>query len=173
MKKIFINDDNLEINDLDYEVIRVKGFVVNSKDEILIAFNNNTYQFPGGHVEFNENKEAALSRELKEELGINIGSVSEPFMEIVTYAKRYFGTDKNVCNRIFYYRILCDESPNLDETDYDELERQTEFRLFYVRMDELADFLNNCLVNGTIDVDIGREMLLALEEYNYLFGSIL
>ncbi len=173
MKKIFINDDNLEISDLDYEVIRVKGFVVNSKNEILIAFNNNTYQFPGGHVELNENKEVALSRELKEELGINIASISEPFMEIVTYAKRYFGTDKNVCNRIFYYRILCDDAPNLEETDYDELERQTEFKLFYVRMDELADFLNNCLSDGTIDIDIGREMLLALEEYNYLFGVVI
>ncbi len=173
MKKKFINDDNLEIEDLDYEVIRVKGLVVNSRDEVLIAFNNNTYQFPGGHVELDEDKEMALIREIKEETGIGIKSVSGPFMEIVTYAKRYFGSDKNVCNRIFYYRVLSDDYPNLEETDYDELERQSEFGLFYVHIDDLERFLHNCLENGTIDESIGREMLLVLEEYNYLFGGVL
>ncbi len=173
MKKIFINDDNLEIEDLDYEVIRVKGLVVNSRNEVLIAFNNNTYQFPGGHVELEEDKEMALIREIKEETGIGIKSVSGPFMEIVTYAKKYFGSDKNVCNRIFYYRVLSDDTPNLEETNYDELEKQSEFGLFYVHMDDLEHFLHNCLENGTIDESIGREMLLALEEYNYLFGGVL
>lgn len=173
MKKIFINDDNLEIEDLDYEVIRVKGLVVNSRDEVLIAFNNNTYQFPGGHVELEEDKEMALIREIKEETGIGIKSVSGPFMEIVTYAKKYFGSDKNVCNRIFYYRVLSDDTPNLEETNYDELEKQSEFGLFYVYIDDLEHFLHNCLKNGTIDESIGREMLLVLEEYNYLFGGVL
>lgn len=173
MKKIFINDDNLEIEDLDYEVIRVKGLVVNSRDEVLIAFNNNTYQFPGGHVELDEDKEMALIREIKEETGIGIKSVSGPFMEIVTYAKKYFGSDKNVCNRIFYYRVLSDDTPNLEETNYDELEKQSEFGLFYVHIDDLEHFLHNCLENGTIDESIGREMLLVLEEYNYLFGGVL
>ena len=112
-------------------------------------------------------------REIKEETGIGIKDVSGPFMEIVTYAKRYFGSDKNVCNRIFYYRVLSDDTPNLEETNYDELERQSEFGLFYVHIDDLEHFLHNCLENGTIDVSIGREMLLSLEEYNYLFGGVL
>ena len=43
MKKIFINDDNLEIEDLDYEVIRVKGLVVNSKNEVLIQNKKTSY----------------------------------------------------------------------------------------------------------------------------------
>ena len=173
MKKVLINDDNLDIDDLDYEITRVKGIVINSKNEVLIAFNNNTYQFPGGHVELDEDKEEALIREIKEETGIGIKDVSGPFMEIVTYAKRYFGSDKNVCNRIFYYKVLSDDTPNLEETNYDELERQSEFGLFYVHIDDLEHFLHNCLENGTIDVSIGREMLLALEEYNYLFGGVL
>ena len=173
MKKIFINDDNLEIEDLDYEVIRVKGLVVNSKNEVLIAFNNNTQQVPRGHAELDEDKEEALIREIEEETGIGIKDVSGPFMEIVTYAKRYFGSDKNVCNRIFYYRVLSDDTPNLEETNYDELERQSEFGLFYVHIDDLEHFLHNCLENGTIDVSRGREMLLALEEYNDLFGGVL
>ena len=173
MKQILINDDRLNLSDLDYEVTRVKSLIINSKNEILIAYNNNTYQFPGGHVKNNEDMRDALLREIKEETGIGIKDVSGPFMEIVTYAKNYFGSDKNVCNRIFYYRVLSDDTPNLEETDYDELERQSEFGLFYVHIDDLEHFLHNCLENGTIDVSIGREMLLALEEYNYLFGGVL
>ena len=151
MKKIFINDDNLDRVDKNWGGLT----------------------FPGGHVELDEDKEEALIREIKEETGIGIKDVSGPFMEIVTYAKRYFGSDKNVCNRIFYYRVLSDDTPNLEETNYDELESQSEFGLFYVHIDDLKHFLHNCLENGTIDVSIGREMLLALEEYNYLFGGVL
>ena len=84
MKTIFINDDNLALEALDPDVISVKGLVVNSKNEVLIAFNNNTYQFPGGHVELDEDKEEAWIRERKEETGIGIKDVSGPFMEIVT-----------------------------------------------------------------------------------------
>ncbi len=53
MKKIIINDDHLKDTDVEMRVIRVKGFILNSKNKILLAHNNNTYQFPGGHVEDN------------------------------------------------------------------------------------------------------------------------
>ena len=57
MKRIFINNDSLTKSDLDYEVIRVKGIIINEKDEILIAHNNNTFQFIGGHLQENEDME--------------------------------------------------------------------------------------------------------------------
>ena len=41
MKMIFINDNNLEIDDLDYEDIRVKGVIINNNNEVLVAHNNN------------------------------------------------------------------------------------------------------------------------------------
>lgn len=173
MKKVLINDDNLDIDDLDYEITRVKGIVINSKNEVLIAFNNNTYQFLGGHVENDEDMKDALLREIKEEAGIRVDGVDGPFMEIITYTKNYFNTGRNVCSKIFYYKVDCDSQPNLDETDYDELEKQSEFGLFYVYIDDFEHFLHNCLDNGTIDMNIGREMLLVLEEYNNLFGGVL
>ncbi len=172
MKQIFINDDKLDISDLDYEVTRVKGLIINSKNEILIAYNNNTYQFPGGHVQKNEDMREALLREIKEETGIRIETIDGPFLQIVTYAKNYMNTDKNVYNSIFYYTVLCDEEPNFEETNYDELERLSEFGLFYIHFDDLEGFLQNCLKNGTISVDIGREMLLVLEEYNKFYGGM-
>lgn len=172
MKRIFINDDNLDVKDLDYEVIRVKGIIVNKKGEVLLAHNNNTFQFPGGHLENNEDMEEALLREIKEETGISINDISGPFMQIKTFAKNYFFSGKNVCSKIYYYKLYTDDLPNLEETNYDELERQTDFGLFYVPLDDLEVFLNECLKNGDIDKDICREMLLALKQYNLLYGGV-
>ena len=51
MEKIIINDDKLIKEDIDFSVTRVKGIIVNSRGDILLCHNNNTYQLPGGHVE--------------------------------------------------------------------------------------------------------------------------
>ncbi len=172
MKRVFINDDNLTTDDLAYEVIRVKGIIVNNKNEVLVAHNNNTYQLVGGHVERNEDMEEALIREIKEETGIGIDSITGPFMQIMTYAKNYFNSGKNVCNKIYYYRIISNDVPNLGETCYDELECQTDFGLFYVSLEDFKDFLDQSMDDGMIDKNIGREMLLVLEEYNKLYGGV-
>ena len=153
MKKIIINEYNLRAQDLDYEVIRVKGLIVNSQNQILMEFNNNTYQFPGGHLNENEKLEEALLREIREETGITIKELDGPFMQIVTYDKNYFGTGKNVCSSIFYYRVLCDDIPDFEKTD-------------------LESFLKGCLENGNIDKNIMREMSLVLDEYNNLYGGL-
>ena len=54
MREIIINDDNLTDDDISEVVVRVKGLMINSKGKILLAHNNNTYQFPGGHLEEGE-----------------------------------------------------------------------------------------------------------------------
>ena len=172
MKQILINENNLELEDMEKTVIRVKGIIVNNKNEVLVAHNNNTYQLVGGHVEKDEDMENALIREIKEETGIGIDAINGPFMQIMTYAKNYFDSGKNVCNKIYYYRVLSDDVPNLDETCYDELECQTDFGLFYVSLDDFADFLEQSMDDGMIDKNIGREMLLVLDEYNKLYGGV-
>lgn len=170
MKRILINDDNLKIDDLDFEVIRVKGLIINSDGDILIAHNNGTYQFPGGHKEDDETLDDSLEREIKEETGIDVESQG-PFMSITTYDSNYFNQNKKVCNKIYYYVINTNETPNFEETHYDELECQTEFNLFYISLNELQEFLNKSIDEGSLDINIGREMLLVLEEYNNLYGG--
>ena len=70
MREIFINDNNLKIEDLDYEVIRVKVVLINEDGNIILVHNNNTYQFPGGHVEDGEDMIEAVKREIREETGM-------------------------------------------------------------------------------------------------------
>ena len=172
MKRIFINNDNLNKSDLDYEVIRVKGVIINEKDEILIAHNNDTFQFIGGHLQENEDMEEALLREILEETGILMDDITGPFMLIEAYYKNYFNTTKNVHSKIYYYKLFTDKMPDLSKTNYDILERQTDFELFYVPVKNIKEFLDEGMRTNKIDKNIYDEMLLVIDEYNRIFGGV-
>ena len=172
MKRIIINDYFLKDEDIDFSVVRAKALLLNSNGEILIAHNNNTYQFIGGHLKEGESLEECLQREIKEETGIQIKITKPPFMNIVTYDNDYFDSGKKVKNKIYYYRIETDSNPNFAETNYDELELDTEFKLFYIKIQDLERFLNESLQDKSIDPKIGREMLYVLKEYDKLYGGI-
>lgn len=171
MKQILINENNLGLEDMEKTVIRVKGMIINSNKEILLAHNNGTYQFPGGHKEDDEGMEETLIREVKEETGIDVDLDLGPFMQVVTYDGDYFGTGKKVCNKIYYYVIHTDEVPNYAETNYDELECQTEFNLMYTDVLGLGDFLDDAVNEGMMDPNICREMKLVVDEYNRIYNS--
>lgn len=171
MEKIVINDNSLKDEDIEIEVTRVKALIFTG-DKILLAHNNNTYQFPGGHKEDNESIDQCILREIKEEIGISLNIESSPFLCISTYDNDYFGIGKKVLNNIYYYRFFTDCVPNFSETHYDELELVTEFNLYYINFKYLKDFLLKSIKEGTTDTNIGREMLYVVDVYNKLFGGI-
>lgn len=171
MRKIIINDDELEENEIELKVIRVKGIILNSSGKILLAHNNYTYQFPGGHKEDNESLDECIIREIKEETGISLEVTESPFLNIVTYDNNYFDTGKKVENSIFYYRFFTDEIPNFYETHYDELELATDFDLFYVPFNNLKSFIEKNKNDGTINEKIAKEMLYVVSVYNEEFGG--
>ena len=70
MKKLVYNSENLTHEEIDEVVTRVKVFLVNSQNELLIANYGGIYLLPGGKVDNNESLIEALIRELKEETGI-------------------------------------------------------------------------------------------------------
>ena len=171
MKEIVINDYNLKDEEIERKVIRVKGLLINSSGKILLAHNNNTYQFPGGHKEDNESIDECVTREIKEETGIDLKVNEGPFLCITTYDNNYFGSGKKVKNSIYYYRFFTDEKPNFEETHYDELELATEFNLYYVNFSDLDGFLKKNVESGNIDENICREMLKVVEVYDKTFGG--
>ncbi len=171
MKEIIINDHNLTDEDVEQKVVRVKGLIMNSRGKILLAHNNNTYQFPGGHTEENESMNDCILREIKEETGITVEITEDPFLCIRTYDNNYFGTGKKVLNSIYYYRFFTDEVPNFDETHYDDLELATDFDLFYLNFSELKEFLQKEDASDRMDGNIAREMIHVVDEYNEMFGG--
>lgn len=170
MKEFVFNDDNLSEEDIEMEVVRVKALILNSKGNILLAFNNNTYQFPGGHLDDGEEIDECMKREIKEEVGIDV-EVGEPFLSIETYDNNYFGTGKKVLNTIYYYRVFTDLEPDFSMTKYDELEAQTDFNLFYVDFSHLEEFIVSKIDSNEIDPKIAREMLHVVKEYKNIFGG--
>ena len=70
MKEIIDNKYNIFENEVTEIVKRVKVLLINSNNELLLAYSNNCYQFPGGHVEDGESLLNAVYREIKEETGI-------------------------------------------------------------------------------------------------------
>lgn len=171
MKEFVINDDNLELEDVEMEVIRVKALIINSKGKILLVFNNNTYQFPGGHVDDGETIDECIKREIKEEIGINLEVKEDPFLCIETYDSNYFNTSKKVLNTIYYYRFFTDLEPDPSNTMYDELELKSEFNLFYVDFRKIEEFLISKIETNEIDPKIAREMLHVVKEYNKIYGE--
>ena len=153
MREIIINDNNLSDDDISEVVTRVKGLMINSKGKILLAHNNNTYQFPGGHLEDDEDIDKCIVREIKEETGIDVSISEEPFLCIKTYDNNYFNSGRKVLSVIYYYRFFTDSLPN--------------FKVFA----DLENFLKKNISDGMIDTSIGREMLYVVDVYHELFGG--
>lgn len=169
MKRVIINDNNLDIMNMDSTVIRVKALMINEKDELLIVHNNYTYQFPGGHWRANESLEESLKREIKEETGIDSTIETGPFMVIEEYYPNYLGIGKSRCNKMYYYIVHSNADPKVEEMSLSELEKETDFNLFYIPIKDMEQFLKESIANKTIEEIIGKEMLSVMEEYQEKF----
>jgi len=70
MKTYIKNPNNLNDEEMDSIVTRVKVFLINNNNEILLALSNGGCQLPGGHREENEDLNDTIKREIQEETGI-------------------------------------------------------------------------------------------------------
>ena len=109
MREIVINDDYLRDSDVDFSVTRAKAIIVNKDNKIILAHNNGTFQFPGGHVEDGEDQKECLIREVREEVGIENFNVEDAFLKIVTYDSHYFNTGSVELNTIYYFKVTTDD----------------------------------------------------------------
>ncbi|MEG0618561.1 MAG: NUDIX hydrolase, partial [Bacilli bacterium] len=106
MKEIITNENNLKETDMTEVVKRVKIMLVNSNNELLLAYSHNDYQFPGGHVEENETLNETVKREILEETGIELLEDSfEAFTCGLGYYKDWPSEGKNRKIEIYYYCI--------------------------------------------------------------------
>ena len=166
MEKIVVNDYDLKETDVTEVVKRVKLFLINKNNEILLGYSHNEYQCPGGHVEDGESLIEAINRELIEETGIelNIDEI-EPFACSIGYYKDWPALGKNRKIEIYYYEIKTDEKPNLNNTKYTEFELKGGFELRYVSLDNVEEeFLDNVKKYGDKH-GIAKEMLKVFKLY--------
>ena len=166
MDKLITNKHNLKEEDMTEVVKRVKILLVNSKNEVLLAYSHNNYQFPGGHVEEGESLIQTVNREITEETGmvLNLESL-EPFACALGYYKDWPKEGKNRKIEIYYYEVKTDEQPNLDNTEYTENEKDGEFELRYIPLSEVEKVLTENAETYGDKRGIAREMLKLFAVY--------
>ena len=166
MKTIVSNKNDLKEEEVTEVVKRVKALLINSKIEILLGYSHNEYQFPGGHVEEQEELNTAIIREIKEEVGIDLNIKSlTPFACLLRYVKDLPEKGKNRKIEIYYYEIKTDEKPNLKKTSYTLAEQDGNFELRYI---PLTDFKKELLENSKKYGDkkgISKEMIELYDVY--------
>lgn len=159
--------DALSKEQIDEVVTRVKAFLINSKNQVLVAFSNGGYQLPGGHIEKNEDIKLGLIREIEEETGItlNLEQISSPFFEINYFTPNYKNSGKNRQNKVLYFAVKNQLKPNLTNLKLTETEKKYGFKTFLILLDDLSDKLKNSLKTQKVPINkiIEREILKALE----------
>lgn len=166
MKQIIENKYNIPECEVTEVVKRVKVLIINSNNEILLAYSNNIYQFPGGHVEDGEKLIDAVNREILEETGIRLNiSNLKPFACAIRYYKDWPKANENRKNEIYYYEIMIDEKPNLENTNYTKEEKNGNFKLEYISLNNVENIIKeNSIKYGNIK-GIATEMIELLELY--------
>ncbi len=167
MKELVINDDNLKDEEMDGVITRVKAFIINKDNKVLIARSNGGCQLPGGHVEKNETHEEALIREIREEVGITIDKNEiEKFFVIKRYMPNYFNTSKNIISDVIYFVVRTDEKPNKKNTHYTSLEKEYNFHIESVDFRCLTSYVNNVVKKDGKQINkiIAEELLYAYDE---------
>ena len=160
MKNIIDNRDNLKENEMTDFVTKVKVLLVNSKNEIMLAYSHNDYQFPGGTQEKGEQLFQTVKREIMEETGIKLEIDNiEPFACSKGYYKDWPEVGKNKKVEIYYYEVKTDEKPDLNSISLTEHEKNGNFCLKYIDLDKVEEEINKNIQEYNDPRGIGKEML--------------
>jgi 8-oxo-dGTP pyrophosphatase MutT (NUDIX family) len=167
MKTIITNNYNLKEEDMTEVVKRVKLLLVNSNNEVLLGYSHHEYQFPGGHVEEDENLVDAINREVLEETGIELNITHiEPFACAMGYYKDWPAEGKNRKIEIYYYEIKTNKKPDLNKTSYTENEKNGNFELRYIPLLDIINVLEENAKKYGDNRGIAKEMIDLFKIYN-------
>lgn len=166
MEKIIHNDSNVLESEVTEVVKRVKLLLVNSNKELMLGYSHHDYQFPGGHVEDDEELISTINREIQEETGIELNVESaEPFAAVYGYYRDWPEQGKTRKIEIYYYEIKTDLKPVLENTNYTASEKEGGFELRYIPLNEVEkELTRNAEEYGDVH-GITKEMLQIIEVY--------
>lgn len=163
------NQDNLDESQIDRTVRRVKTFILNSKEELLVGYSSDSFQLVGGHVESGESLEQALLREVLEESGIELPPKEyEPFYLSKKYYKDYPTAGTNSCYEIYFYFIETDEKPDIRKIKLTQNEKSGNYSIKKVDLYKIEKAMQKNIERGGVSSIIAKETLEALEVYRQL-----
>lgn len=127
---------------------RVKAFIINDSDEILLALSRGGCQLPGGHTEEGENILDCLHRELREETGIDFDEDFTRFFEA-----HYIGSD-GMDSKILYHYTYSNKDFDLTKAKHTDREKSYNFTLQWIAIDRLPEVLDKYRETTTIPINI-------------------
>lgn len=147
MDKTIYNENNLTMNDIDTKTIRVKVFLINKNNEILIANCAGSYMLPGGHFEEGETLTSCVIREVQEETGIvlNLNEIPNPFYEVNHFTKNHRNSGKNNFSQILYYVIKTNKEPDLSNINLTEHEKENNFYIAKIPYNNFENEMNKII----------------------------
>lgn len=165
MKTIIYNDSNLEQNDINKKVRRAKAIVVNSNNELMLAYSRKNYYLIGGHAEEDETDAECLKREIFEEAGILLNiDFGKPYFVVEYLCKDYPEIGENTNYIANYYVIKSDLKPDLVNIKLTDGEKAGGFTLKFIHKDEVMDLLEQSLDECT-KINVVRDTIDAVSEY--------
>lgn len=151
------------------EVVRKARLISIKENKILICNYNGHYMLPGGKIDQNESGYETIKREIEEELGHQLKSVTE-CVTINNYTENYLSRNSNIPRnrKIVTTYYTTDDDINLTGTPHlSEKEKDGYFEIFYADIAELKEKLNNAKLNHKQNI-FAKEVLAVI---NYYLGS--
>jgi nucleoside triphosphatase len=98
----------------------VGALIVNDKDEILLVKSykwGDKYTVPGGHIELGEKSQAAIKREVKEEVGLDVEPVRLLLVQEAIFPSEYVKHE-----HFIFMDYLCKTKSSAVRPDKDEIQ---------------------------------------------------
>ncbi len=133
-----------------------RGIIINgNKIAMVYSYKYDYYKFPGGGIDKNETKEAALIREVAEEAGLVVINDSIKEYGIVTRKEKGKEADMLLQQNYYYF---CDVENRIIEQKLDDYEDEEVFILKWVNPIEIVD-TNYNHDHKEKNTDRGRSMM--------------
>ena len=166
MKTLIDNKDQLKFTDITDETVRVKAIIVNDNKEILLGYSFGEYQFPGGHVEGDEELTYALHREILEETGMDIDtSALKPYMLLEHLTKNWPEEGNNRLSKIYYFIVKPTSEIDFAKTNYTTEELIGNYELRLIPLEVVEEILLRNSEIAPKNKVMATEMLEAIKEY--------
>lgn len=162
------NDDNLRDDEIDEVVLRVKAFVISSKNNVLIGRDDEGYKLLETTVDADEDIVTKLKNYIYFETGIalDVKDSIEPFYEVRYYNKDYKGTGINRLNDTIYFLIKSDKLPNYKKLKLKPEEIAKKLPIEILRRSQFAGVLNQYIEEeqNVLYKTKTKEILLAFDK---------
>ena len=167
------NDDDLKDNEIDEVVTRVRAFIVSSKNNMIVGFNNEGFQLIGGYVGEGEDLVGSLKNMIYNECGIEIDGKDsiEPFYEIRHYNRDYKGSGINRMSDLIYFCVKTDKLPNHKKLKLSPRELAEKLPLEIVRRGlfgkELREYIEK--EENPVNKIKAKELLMAYDKFKEIY----